>query len=197
MVVHPHGYHGAVHGPGPLHPFGSYSVNTSISKASLMGLNPASLGTRSLSPERHHSLGTQPGSATQVSCWDPHRFLLSLPLSWSSKPFPSSAPPSATGWSHFQRPALDPSNSASGPARIPEAWIHTETLTVWQVTPFLNDRKGKAWGEKTLVLPLTGVKNIKRWLSLRQKTPSMVSGCLWDIQQETHKKAIRSPELSG
>lgn len=63
------------------------------------GAKFSSLGTRTLSPEGCHLLGTQPASSTHVPCRDPHRILPSLSLCWSSKPFPFSAPPSTTGWS--------------------------------------------------------------------------------------------------
>ena len=61
------------------------------------GAKSSSSGTRTLSPDGYHLLGTQPASATQVPCTDPHRILPSLPLCWSSKLFLSSAPLSATG----------------------------------------------------------------------------------------------------
>lgn len=77
------------------HPFGCYSITTCISRSEepLTVLNPIPLGIYSHSPEGHTH-----GGATQVSYRDPHRLLSSLPrwvillpISWSSKAFPFSA----------------------------------------------------------------------------------------------------------
>ena len=107
----------------------------------------------------------------------------------------------------FQRPALDLRHCFS-PARIPEAGSHTETLSLYdKFTPFLSDPERRSMRRKGTIQPFNTLfchlplgeglhhSPCEERNKMKQEIPSLVSGCLCDIQQETLKRQLDAQVL--